>query len=114
MLGTQTKARPFGSRHFLKASEVSDAGQLISHSIHESSQLSRAGWVTQLAQRLGFDLANALASHCERLSDFLEGVLGAIFESKAHLDDLFLARSERAQNVRRLLLEVHVNHGFGG
>ena len=69
--------------------------------------------MTELAQRFGFDLPNALASDGERLSDFFERVLGAVFESETHLDDFLLARSEGAQHMRRLLLEVHVDHGLG-
>src|SRR5690348_9741040 len=68
--------------------------------------------MTQFPQRLGFDLADAFAGNRKRLSDLFEGVLGAVFESEAHLDYLLLARSQRAQHVRRLLLEVYVDHGF--
>ena len=38
-------------------------------------------------QRLGFDLADAFAGYCERLADFFELVLGAVFETEAHLDE---------------------------
>src|SRR6185312_3294658 len=39
-------------------------------------------------------------------------VLGAVFEAEAHLDYFLFARSQRAQHVRCLFLEVHVDHGF--
>ena len=51
----------------------------------------------QLAQRLGLDLADALAGEGEHLAHFLERVLVAVFQPEAHLDDLFLAGSERLQ-----------------
>jgi hypothetical protein len=44
--------------------------------------------VAQLAQRLGFDLANALAGDGKGLADLLERVLAAVLQAKAHLDDL--------------------------
>src|SRR6266851_3006338 len=72
----------------------------------EDAELARAGGVPQLAERLGFDLADALAGEGERLSHFFERVLPAVFQPEAHLDDLFLARGERLQYCRGLLLKV--------
>jgi hypothetical protein len=69
--------------------------------------------MTQFAQRLGFDLADAFAGDRERLADFFQRVLGAVFQPEAHLDDLLLARRQRAQHLRGLLLEVDVDHGLG-
>src|SRR6266446_1193986 len=67
----------------------------------------------QLAQRFGFDLADAFAGYGERLADFFQSVLAAVFEAEAHLDDFFFARGQRAQDLSGLVLEVHVDHGFG-
>src|SRR5438552_2408936 len=47
--------------------------------------------------------SNAIASDCERLADFLQGVLAAILQPETHLDDFFFARSQRAQHLRRLI-----------
>src|SRR5579859_439171 len=69
--------------------------------------------MAQLAQRLGLDLPDALTSHGERLAHFFQGVLAAIFQAKAHLDDLLFARGQGTQNVSGLLLEVHIDHGLG-
>src|SRR5664280_1014911 len=69
--------------------------------------------MTQFAQRLRFDLPDTLTGNGERLSDFFERVLGAIFQSEAHLDDLLFARGQRAQDLCCLVLEVHVDYGFG-
>src|SRR5208283_1355648 len=67
----------------------------------------------QLAQRFGFDLADAFARDCERLPDLFQSVLTAVFETEAHLDDFFFARGQRAQDLSCLVFEVHVDHGFG-
>src|SRR6185312_11912017 len=43
--------------------------------VEERAQLFGAAGVAQLAQRLGLDLADALAGDVELLADFLEGVV---------------------------------------
>src|SRR5258708_23565740 len=88
--------------------------ELIPNSIHERAQLARARRMPQFAQRLGFDLADAFAGYGEGLADFFESVLAAVFEAEAHLDYFFFARGQRAQDLSSLVLEVHVDHGFGG
>ena len=40
--------------------------------------------MTKFAQRLGFDLANALARDFEVLSDFFQRVIGLLADAKAH------------------------------
>jgi len=69
--------------------------------------------MAQFSQCLGLDLADAFAGYCERLADFFERVLGTVFQSEAHLDDLLFARGQRAQHLRSLVFEVDVDHGFG-
>src|SRR5579862_471501 len=66
----------------------------------------------ELPQRFGFNLADAFAGDCEALPDFFKSVLAAVFETEAHLDDFLFARSQRAQDLSRLVLEVHVDHRF--
>src|ERR1700691_3268027 len=79
---------------------------------HKRFQLAAAAGMTQLAQRLGFDLADALAGYLEALADFFQRVLGAVFQAETHLDDTLFARSKRTQNLRRVLLEVDADDGF--
>src|SRR5271154_932815 len=67
--------------------------------------------MTQLAQRLGFDLADALSGDLEALADLLEGVLGAVFEAEAHLDDTLFARGQGAKDLRGVLLKVDADDG---
>src|SRR5258708_3364398 len=87
--------------------------ELIPNSIHERAQLARPRRMPQFAQRLGFDLADAFAGYGERLADFFQSVLAAVFEAEAHLDYFFFARGQRTQDLSSLVLEVHVDHGFG-
>jgi len=47
--------------------------------------------VTQLAEGLGFDLADAFAGDLEALADFFQGVLGSRLRAEAHLDDALFA-----------------------
>src|SRR5579884_3198668 len=68
----------------------------------------------QLAQRFGFDLADAFAGDGERLPDFFQSMLRSVFKTKAHLDDFFFTRRECTQHLRGLVLEVHVDDGLSG
>jgi hypothetical protein len=72
--------------------ERSGGLELISRGeFEEGAELAQAGGVPQLAQGLGFDLADALAGEGEHLAHFLKRVLAAVFQPEAYLDDLFLA-----------------------
>ena len=82
------------------------------HAFDKGFELARPRRMTQLAQRLGFNLPDALARYLEALAHFFERMLGAVFEAEAHLDDALLARRERAQNLRCVLLQVHADHRF--
>src|SRR2546422_1742739 len=68
-------------------------------------QLLRPGRVTQLAQRLGLDLADAFARHAELTADFLQRAGAAVIQPKAQLQHLALTWGERLQDVFQLLLE---------
>ena len=65
----------------------------------------------QLAQRLGFDLTNALSGHRELLADFFQRVVGVHADAEAHAQHAFLARGERGQNPRRGLAQVGLDRG---
>src|SRR5260221_7455034 len=84
---------------------------LYSRPFQECLQLARAARVPQLAEGLGLDLPDALAGDREALADLLQGVLAAVAEPEAHLDDLLLAGGEGLEERFRLLLEVDVDHG---
>src|SRR6266566_710898 len=70
--------------------------------------------MAQLAQRLGLNLADALAGDGKRLPDFFEGVLAAIVQSEAHLDDFLFARRQGFQYGRGLFLQIQVDDRIGG
>jgi hypothetical protein len=83
--------------------ERSGGLELISRGeFEQGAELARAGGVPQLAQGLGFDLADRFAGEGERLAHFLERVLAAVLQPEAHLDDLFLAGGERLQYCGQL------------
>src|ERR1700752_1833769 len=81
---------------------------LIPHSVHENANLSRPRRMSQLPQRFGLDLPYTFPGDRERLADFLERVLAAVLQAKTHLDDLLLARGQRAQHLRSLVFQVDV------
>src|SRR5438093_504697 len=79
--------------------------QILSSLMHvgeECFELARARGLAQLAQGLGFDLANALAGDGKRASNLLQRVLRAVLQAKAHLRNLLLAWGEGAQHLRGL------------
>ena len=53
----------------------------------------------QLAQRLGFDLANAFTRYRELLADFFQRVVGVHADAEAHAQHAFLARGERGKHA---------------
>src|SRR5438445_1541393 len=86
-------------------------------SIEEALEVADAGRMTQLAQGLGFDLANAFASDVVHLADFLERPLVTIEQAEAHLQNLALALGQAGQHVSEFFLQQavarHVRWVFG-
>src|SRR5207302_6835086 len=81
--------------------------------LDERAQPLRPARVAQLAQGLGFDLADALAGDLEVLAHFLERVVALLADAEAHAQDFFFARRERGQHLPRLLGQVHVDDRIG-
>src|SRR5512132_13030 len=80
------------------------AGALV---LDERLQISAAQRMPQLPQRLGLDLADALAGHREPLTHFLQRVLTLLADAEAETQDLlFLGRQggERALDLSRQIL----------
>ena len=75
--------------------------------------------MAQFAQRLRFDLADALARHSELLADFLEGPRLSIDQTEAQANDFLLATRESVQHGLELLLKefegstLERDHGLG-
>ena len=66
--------------------------------------------MAQLAQGLGFDLADPLARDVELLADLLERVRLAVDQTEAHAQHLLLPRRQRGQDF----LELLAQQGIGG
>src|SRR5215470_1897812 len=79
-----------------------------------NSALSSREREAQLAQSLGFDLANALARNGERLANLLQRPLRTVLDTKTHPYDLLFPRTERSQHVGSPLLKVRVDDRLGG
>ena len=63
------------------------------HVVEKCLELTAARGLAQLAQGLGFDLANALAGDGERAANLLQCVLRAVLQPKAHLQGDARARA---------------------
>ena len=68
--------------------------------VEKAAHLAAAARVLELAQGLGFDLADAFAGDAELLADFLKRVVGVHADAEAHAQDALFARGERGQNAR--------------
>src|SRR5580704_4447418 len=82
-------------------------------SLEKCPELAAARRMPELAQRLGFDLTDALAGDGEALADLFERVLAAVPNPEPHLDHLLFARRQRLEDGFGLLLEIQVDHRFG-
>src|SRR5579863_3083737 len=69
---------------------------------------------TELAQRLGFDLPDALARDVELLSDFLERVLALAADAEAEADHLLLLGRKRLEDVGGFVADIGVDHRVYG
>ena len=63
--------------------------------------------MTQLAQRLGFDLADTFTGDVELLTNFLEGAGVTVLNAEAQTQYLFLTGRQRLEYLDQLLLEQH-------
>src|SRR5438874_5972924 len=81
---------------------------------HEAAQAARAARMTELAQRLRLDLADALARDRKARPDLLERVVRALPDAEAQPQHLLLPRRERGEHLARLILEVQAHHRVRG
>src|SRR5499433_2583008 len=65
----------------------------------------------ELAQRLGLDLADALARHRELVADLFQRVVLVHADAKAHADYTLLPRRERGERACRGLAQVRLDDG---
>src|ERR1700730_1869596 len=85
------------------ASSVRKFWESFMHVGEKCLELAGARRLAQLAQGLGFDLANALAGDGERPANLLQRMLRAILQTRAHLHDRLRSRGSgsaaRARSV---------------
>src|SRR5712692_9139937 len=79
--------------------------------IEQAPEDPRPARMLELAQRLGLDLANALAGHRELLADLLQRVVGVHADAEAHPQHALLARRQRGQDTRRRLAQIGLDRG---
>src|ERR1700722_16735049 len=70
-----------------------------SNSIQETDQLLAAAGLLQLADRLGFDLANTFTRHFENVTNFLKRIAVAVAQSVAELDNFAFAIAEGLEDL---------------
>src|SRR5262245_4754401 len=71
----------------------------------EAPELLGARRMSELAERLGLDLADTFPCHGKILSDFFKGVLTTVGQAEAQPQHLLLARRERVQHLVGLLAQ---------
>src|SRR5262245_11397163 len=79
--------------------------------MEEASENPRPARVLQLSQRLGLDLANALARNRELLADLFQRVVLVHADAEAHADYTLLARREGGKRARGGLAQVRLDRG---
>src|SRR5438128_10193419 len=94
------------------ASRPTARNELAASSIVEkASETPRAARMLELAQRLGLDLADALARHRELLADLLERVVGVHADAEAHAQHALFACGERCERAGGSLAQVRLDGG---
>src|SRR5260370_31542557 len=96
---------------FALARMTSRGGLCVLDAVDERLQLAAAAGVAQLAEGLGFDLADAFAGDLEGLADLFELVFGSVLAAETHLDDALFSRSEGPKYLRGGLLQVDRDDG---
>ncbi len=69
--------------------------------------------MAELAQRLGFDLADAFAGHAEILAHFLERAGTPVYQAEAQPQHHFLPGGQRVEHAHQLLAQQRVRRGVG-
>src|SRR5438445_633743 len=79
--------------------------------IQEAAQLAAAARVLELAQRLGLDLADALARHRELLADLFQRVDGIHADAEAHAQHALFAWRQGRQHAGGGFAQIGLNRG---
>src|SRR5207302_7169442 len=81
--------------------------------IERADQTGTCG-MTEFAQGLRFNLADALASDVKSLTDFFESARITVLKTKTHADDALFARIQVLQHASDVFLEAEVDGGVRG
>ena len=68
----------------------------------EVAEAAAAGWVSELTQGLGLDLADALTGDAELSPDLFEGAATAIIEAETELEDAPFTTAQGIENAADL------------
>src|ERR1700674_859642 len=66
----------------------------------------------KLAQGFSFDLADALTSDIELLTDFFQRMLALAADAEAQTNHLLFFRRQRLQDIGRLIADIGVDYGI--
>ena len=87
---------------------------LVFFAVEEAFQTVAAGGVTQLAQGLGFDLADALAGNIELFAHFFQRVVGVHVDAETHTQHFGFARGEAFEHIFGDFAQAGIHGRFGG
>src|SRR5580765_2287967 len=73
--------------------------------LQESTQVTNAGRMSELAQGLGFQLSNALSSDLVNVSYLLEGVAEAVHQAETHFEKFPFPFGQALKSIRQLFLQ---------
>src|SRR6266702_2727882 len=83
-------------------------------SVDECAQAAVAAGMTKFAKSLCFDLPYALSGDTEVLADLFKRMLGAVLQSKPHLDDALFTRRQCVQHLLCHFLYLDIDDRVGG
>src|SRR5262249_55665168 len=82
--------------------------------LDEGAEVAAPQGMTQLPERLGLDLANALARHLEPLAHLFERVLTLFADAESQSKDLLLRRRQHRERTLDLRGEILVQQRLVG
>src|SRR4051812_7692621 len=81
------------------------ADVVLLYRFEEALEFDAAGWMAELAQGLGFDLANALAGNIVLFADFLEGAGKAVRETIAQFENFAFPFRQTGEHFTQFAFE---------
>src|SRR2546423_14468635 len=91
-----------------------DAASFYFLDFQKSVQMAEAGGMPHFAERLGFDLTDALASHPELAAHFLQGAGKTVTQAEAQFQHFALALAPAGEHIGELGAQQTEAGHFGG